>query len=487
MKEKPSIFSGFIWKLFERSGISIIHFAVQVVLARLLDPELYGVLSIMLVFIAIAEMFIESGFFSALVQNKDVTEEDYSSVLWLSLSVAAVMYGLVFLGAPLIADLYEIPDIEAPLRVLALMLFPGALNLIYEAKATREMDFKKVFYGSTAGAIISGVVGMIIAFCGGGLWALVVKSLLDVLASCVIMRFLAPIRLRFFVDFKRVKVLFSFGWKLLASSIWNTIYGNLSTLIIGKKYSVEALAYYERGDQFPNLIINTVNQAVNSVMLPAMSAEQENPWKVKELMSKSIIMSSYLMFPMMLGLAAVAEPLVRVVLTETWLPCVPFLQLCCLASVLYPLHSCNIQAIKAMGRSDIFLKLGIIKTLIDIPFFLIAVFCFDDPLALAAYGTISSWVYLIVNSWPNKKLIDYSGWEQLRDVSSTLVLSVLMFGCVMLVYIPCVGAGLPDMAILALQVLAGVAVYALLSVIFKPLPFRMAMEILKNHRHKIGE
>lgn len=484
MKESPSIVSGFIWKLLERSGLSIIHFVVQIVLARLLDPELYGVLSIMLVFIAIGELFIESGFFSALVQNKDVTEEDYSSVLWLSLSVAAVMYGLVFLAAPLIAALYDIPGLEKPLRVLALMLFPGALNLVYEAKATREMDFKRIFYGSTAGALISGGAGLIVAFLGGGLWSLVVKSLLDVLASCVIMRFLAPIRLRFYINLKRVKVLFSFGWKLLASSVWATLYRNLSKLIIGKRYNVEALAYYERGNQFPDLIINTVNSAVNSVMLPAMSAEQEDPQRVKSLMQNSIIMSSYLIFPMMLGLAAVAEPLVKVVLTEKWIPCVPFMQLCCISMVLYPLHSCNLQAIKAMGRSDIFLKLEIIKTVMDVPFFLIAVFCFHDPLALAAYGTISSWVYLVVNSWPNKKLINYSGWEQLKDVGSTLGMSLVMFGCAALIGALSEKAGVSNAVILAGQVIAGVAVYALLSLIFKPYPYRMAWDILKKQYQK---
>ena len=484
MKEKTSILSGFIWKLLERSGLSIIHFAVQIVLARLLDPELYGVLSIMLVFVTVGELFVESGFFSALVQNKDVTEEDYSSVLWLSMFVAAVMYGVVFLAAPLIADLYKIPNLEKPLRVLALMLFPGALNLVYEAKATREMNFKKIFYCSTTGALVSGAVGLIVAYLGGGLWALVVKSLLDVMASCMIMSFLAPIKLRLFVDFRRVRVLFSFGWKLLASSIWGTIYGNLSTLIIGKKYSVEALAYYERGGQFPDLIINTVNGAVDSVMFPAMSAEQEEPRKVKALMKNTIVISSYLIFPMMLGLAAVAEPLVCVFLTETWLPCVPFLQLCCLSMVLYPLHSCNVQAIKAMGRSDIFLKLEVIKTLMDVPFFLIALLCFDDPLALAAYGTISSWVYLIVNSWPNKKIIDYSGLEQLRDCFSTLALSTLMFGCVILVRIPCAEARLSNLATLMVQVLVGVVVYVLASIIFKPRPYRMALGMLKEMRNK---
>lgn len=471
---------GLFWKLLERSGISIIHFVVQIVLARLVDPEYYGVLSVMLVFVAIADLFIEGGFYSALVQNKDVTEEDYSSVLWLSVLVAALMYTMVFLGAPLIAVLYRTPGIERPLRVLSLMLFPGALNLVLEAKAAREMDFKKIFYGSTAGALVSGCVALIIAFLGGGLWALVVKSLLDVLVSCVVMRFLVPIRLQFRLNFRRIRELFSFGWKLLASSIWNTLYEKFTTLIIGKKYSMEALGYYERGNQFPNLIIATVNQAVTSVMLPAMSEEQDERQKVKMLMRNSVVVSAYLIFPMMIGLAAVSEPLVRVVLTEKWLPSVPFVQLCCLSLMLYPFHSCNLQTIKAMGRSDIFLKLEIIKTLVDIPGLLVAVFCFKTPLAIVAYQAISSWVDLFINAYPNKKLISYSGWDQLRDVTSTLCMSAVMYACVYVSGLFCVNAGMADIAVLGLQILTGVAVYALMSVVVKPYPYRIVMNIIKK-------
>lgn len=483
MNEKPSIFSGFVWKLLERSGVSVIHFVIQIVLARLLDPEYYGVLAVMMVFITIANQFIQDGFQTALVQNKDVTEEDYSSVLWLALLVAAVMYALVFVGAPLIAVFYDAPGIEQPLRVLSLMLFPGALNLIQQAKVTREMDFKRVFYSSTVGALLSGAAALVIAFLGGGLWALVVKSILDVLVASVIMYFTVPIRLRFAFNLKRIKVLFSFGWKLLASTTLGTLYDNLSKLIIGKKYSLEALGHYEKGNQFPMLIINTVNEAVESVMLPAMAAEQDETRKVRELMRNSIRMSSYLMVPMMVGLAAVAEPLVRLMLTEKWLPCVPYMQMCCLGMMTYQLDSCNLQAVNAMGRSDIFLKLEIVKKVIDIPFLMIAVFCFRSPLAIAAYEMISGWAILFVNAYPNKKLIGYSGLQQVKDILPTLAISGVMWACVMLCGRFCAGAMLPDLMTLVIEVLVGVAVYVLVSVIFKPYPYTMALEMLKKQLH----
>ena len=248
-----------------------------------------------------------------------------------------------------------------------------------------------------------------------------------------------------------------------------------------------ALAYYERVNQFPDLIINTVNLSMTSVLFPAMSAEQDEPQKVKMLMQNSIAVGSYLISPMMLGLAAVAETLVRLILTEKWLPCVPFLQMCCLAAVLYPAMNCNLEAINAMGRPDICLKLDIINTFIDIPFFLIAVFCFETPLAIAAYGIISSVMFFMVNSHPNKKLINYSGWQQLRDVCPTIAMSAMMFICVVFVGIMAENAEQSDFMTLCIQTVVGVLTYAVLSVVLKPKPYRMALGMLKELRDKNKE
>lgn len=477
MSHKTGLISGFFWKLLERFSVSGIHFVLQIVLARMLDPEHYGILTIMLIFTNIANAFIQEGFHTALVQNKDVTEEDYSSVLWLSLGIAAIMYCIVFVTAPLIGDFYDMPGIERPLRVLALMLFPGALNSVQLAKVTREMDFKKVFYSNIGGALISGGIGIAIAYMGGGLWALVVKNLLDIVVVCVVMCFTVQLKLRFTFNFKRIKVLFSYGWKLLVSSLLETLFNNLSNLLIGKKYNSETLGYYDRGSQFPDFVINALNQAVETVMLPAMAAEQDEQKRVKSLMHNSLTLSTYLIFPMMAGLAAVAEPLVRLVLTEKWMPCVPYVQICCCILVLFPVHSCNLQAINAVGRSDIFLKLEIIKKIVGIPILIIAVFFFDSPLAIAASELIVVWLYWFINAYPNKKLVNYPVWEQIVDVMPVLVLSLIMCGSVLLIGNYCMNAALPDIVTLVIQVLTGVAVYLLLSVIFKPYPYRMALEI----------
>lgn len=468
--------SAFIWKLMERFGVQGIQFILQIILARLLSPEHYGVLSIMIIFTSLANVFIQTGFNTALIQNRDVTEEDYSSVFWVSLAVAALMYGLIWLGAPLIASFYAMPDIVTPLRVLALMLFPGALNSIQLAKVSREMDFKKVFYSNVGGILISGVAGVVIAVMGGGLWALVVQNILNITAACGVMLFTVKWRPRLVCNLQRVVVLFRFGWKLLTSALLDTLYQDLSSLVIGKKYDSGTLGYYNRGKQFPQFIINAVNGAVQSVMLPAMSAEQDDTDRVKKMMRTSMTMSAYIVFPMMAGLAAVATPLVSLLLTDKWLPCVPYMQVYCFSLAFYPVHSCNLQAINAMGRSDLFLKLEIIKKSYGIVLLGVAVFCFDSPLAIAMTGLITTWISWFVNSFPNKKLIGYSYKEQIGDLLPILCMSLIM--CAVVLQVGKIVRH--PLTTILLQIITGVVIYLVLSAILRPTPFEMLAEQVKK-------
>ena len=465
--------SALIWKLLERFGVSGVQFILQIVLARILNPEHYGILSIMIVFTTLANVFIQSGFNTALIQNRDVTEEDYSSVLWVSLGIASVLYVCIFISAPLIGDFYNIPTIVLPLRVLALILIPGALNSVQLAKVSREMEFKKVFYCNIGGVLVSGVIGILIAYMGGGLWALVVQTLLNVLVACIVMCFSVKLRLRLTCNFKRVAVLFSYGWKLLVSSLLDTLYQDLRSLVIGKKYDSGTLGYYNRGKQFPQFIINAINGAVQSVMLPAMSAEQDDKKRVKSMMRNSIMLSAYIIFPVMAGLAAVAEPLVSLLLTDKWLPCVPFLQIYCFCFAFYPVHSCNLQAINAMGRSDIFLKLEIIKKTIGIFALVVAVLCFDSPIAIAMTGVFTTFTSCFINAYPNKQLIDYSYSEQTRDLLPSLFASVIMCIGVLMVG----NLGLNTLGTLVLQIVTGITIYLIISVIMKPEPFIMMKNV----------
>lgn len=482
MKSK-SLYSGMIWKFLERSGVQGVSFILSILLARILSPEHYGKLSIMIIFISLANVFIQTGFNTALIQNKEVTEEDYSSVFWITLGASGALYGVIFVAAPLIGEFYNMLDIVRPLRVLATMLFPGALNSIQLARISRALDFKKVFYSNLAAIIISGVLGIVIAYAGGGVWALVAQSLINIIVACIVMFFTAKFKLQFKCNLKRIKVLFAFGWKLLVSSLLETVYQELGALIIGKKYSSSALAYYNRGKNFPQMIMQVINSTVQSVLLPAMASEQDDKTKVKQLTSISLSLISFIVFPVMAGLAAIAEPLIVVLLTEKWLMAVPYMQVFCFVCAFYPIHSCNVQAINAIGRSDIFLKLEIAKKILGVFILLITIILFQSPLAIAIADAVVAILAWVINAYPNRKMINYSYKEQLGDFLPTLLISLVMFVVVLFVG----KLELNAFTLLVLQVLVGVMVYFILSAIFKPKAYKLLLEqakIILNKRLK---
>ena len=460
----------------ERFGVQGTQFVLQIVLARILDPEHYGVLSMMIIFTTLANVFIQRGFNTALIQNKDVTEEDYSSVFWVTMVIAAGLYGVLFFAAPWIAKFYEMPDLVQPFRVLCLVLFPGALNSIQIAKISRNLQFKKIFFSNVAAILVAGVTGVVLAYLGAGLWALVAQNLLNVFVACIVMWLTVKFRPRLVCNFARIKVLFAYGWKLLVSGLIDTLYQDLRSLVIGKKYDSGTLGYYNRGKQFPQFIINAINTTVQSVMLPAFSKNQSEKEKVKGMMRNSIILSSYIIFPMMAGLAGVAEPLVKILLTEKWLPCVPYMQIYCFTFAFYPVHSCNLQAINAMGRSDIFLKLEIIKKAMGVTALTIAVFCFNSPIAIAMTGIITGIISCFINAGPNRKLVNYFYREQIADILPSMLASIVMLAGVLALG----RLQFNEWIIISLQVVAGVAIYLGISWLLKLPPFMLFMETVKK-------
>lgn len=473
---KNSIAGALGWKLFERFGVQGVQFVLQIILARILSPEHYGVLSLMVIFTTLANVFIQNGFNTALIQNKDVTEEDYSSVFWVSLLIASLIYGVIFFCAPLIGAFYQMPTLVMPLRVLALVLFPGALNSVQLAKVSREMNFRKVFTSNIAGIVISGGVGIAMAYANYGLWSLVVQYLLNILIACLVMRFTVKWKIRLICNLHRVRVLFRFGWKLLVSSLIDTLYQDLRSIIIGKKYDSGTLGHYNRGKNFPQFIITAVNGTVQSVILPAMSAEQDDSKKLKTLTRSSISISGYILFPLMAGLAAVAAPMVDVLLTEKWLPCVPYLQIYCFTLAFTPVHMCNLQAINAMGRSDVFLKLEILKKTIGITALTIAVMCFDTPIAIAMTGVFTTLISCVINAAPNKKLIGYSYFEQMRDLIPSFAAAVVMLIAThSLVLLP-----FNSLLTLAIQIPTGIIVYLVLSILFKLPAFKLLITMIRQ-------
>ena len=477
---KNGIGGALAWKLLERFGVQGVQFVLQIVLARLLDPEHYGVLSLMIIFTTLANVFIQNGFNTSLIQNKNVKDDDYSSVFWVSLGVALFLYAVLFVAAPFIADFYNMPDIIVPFRVISLMLIPGALNSVQVAKVSRHMDFKNIFLSNIVAVIVSGVAGVVVALLGGGLWALVVQTLLNVTVAAIVMLFTADWIPKFVCDLKRVKIFLSFGWKLLVSALIDTFYQDIRSLVIGKKYDSGTLGFYNRGKQFPQFIINAINGAVQSVMLPAMSKEQDNKLAVKDLMRNSITLSSYIIFPIMTGLAVIANPLISLLLTDKWLPCVPYLQIYCFSLAFYPVHTCNLQAINAMGRSDIFLKLEIVKKGIGITALVVAVFCFDSPIAIAMTGIFTTIISCFVNASPNKNLVGYSYFEQMKDILPSFLMSISMGAIVSFIVL----LKIHPIGIIAIQMILGAFIYIALSALFKYKPFLIVLNMLVNIKSK---
>ncbi|MDU5111651.1 MAG: lipopolysaccharide biosynthesis protein, partial [Clostridium sp.] len=423
---KGKVINSLFWKLMERGGVQGIQFIVQIVLARILSPNDYGIISLLTIFIALANVFIQSGFNTALIQKKNVKEEDFSSVLYISLVVSTILYIILFFASPFIANFYKIAELKQVLRVLAIILFFGAFNSIQNAIIARTMQFKKLFIGSVFSILISGIVGITLAYSGFGVWALVAQQIVNQVSITFILWFTLKWRPKLIFSINRVGNLFSYGWKLLVSSLIDTIYMNLRGLIVGKVYASNMLAFYNRGEQFPQLIVNNINGSIQSVMLPTLSAEQENKKRVKELVRRSIVTSSFLIFPMMIGLAVVGEPLIKILLTDKWLPAVPFMQIFCLSYALWPIHTSNLQAINALGRSDIYLKLEIIKKIIGIIILIISMFY--GIYAIALGGLLSGIISSFINAYPNLKLLNYGYKEQIKDILPSLLLSIIMGG-----------------------------------------------------------
>lgn len=421
---KAQVLSGLFWKLMERGGTQGIQFVIQIVLARLLLPEDYGIIALVIIFINISNVFIQSGFNTALIQKKIVDEIDFSSVFYLSLFVAVLLYVSLFFSAPFIARFYENPLFVPVLRVLSLTLFFGAFNSIQNAVISREMQFRKLFISSTVAILVSGAIGICMAYCNFGVWALVGQQITNQLLVILILLYTVGWSPKFVFSFKRVKVLFSFGWKLLVSSLLTTVYMDLRSLIIGKMYNPAMLGFYNRGQQFPSIITTNINGSIQSVLLPVLSSQQDNKQRVKDMVRRAIVTSSFLIFPMMVGLAITAESLVKILLTDKWLPCVPFLQIFCVVYALTPIHTANLQAINAIGRSDIFLKLEIIKRVIGLS--ILSVSIFYGVYAIALGQVLGGIIATFINAHPNKVLLEYSYAEQIKDIIPSLILSLIM-------------------------------------------------------------
>ena len=458
----------------ERCGAQVMSFIVSVVLARLLEPSLYGSIALVTATTSILQVFVDSGMANALIQKKDTDDLDYSSVFFFNLAFCLILYVGLFCAAPFISRLYDNPSLTPVFRVLGLTIVVSGVKNVQQAYVSKTMQFRRFFFATLGGTLFSATAGITLAYLGYGVWALVAQQLLNVTVNTAILWLTVGWRPKLMFSFLRLKGLISYGWKLLASALLDTLYLKSYQFIIGLRYSSADLAFYNKADQLPNLVVENINASIDSVLLPVLSAEQDSKTQVREMTRRAIKTSTYIMMPIMLGFAVCAEPMIRLLLTAKWVPCVPYLQVFCLIYAFYPLHTANLNAIKAMGRSDVFLKLEIIKKVIET---IVLLATMRYGVYVMALGQLfSATLSQVINAWPNKKLLDYSYFQQLKDMLPAIILAAVMAAIVSLVSL----LKMNDWFTLGTQVILGVIIYVVGSKLARIDSFEYLLSVVKR-------
>ena len=422
---KATVISNFFWRFFERCGAQVVSLIVSIILARILTPSIYGTIALVTVFTTILQVFVDSGLGSALIQKKDADDLDFSTVFYFNLLMSILIYVCMYFAAPFIADFYKIQELTPVVRVLSLTLIIGGARNIQQAYISKHLIFKKFFFATLTGTISSAIIGIWMAYNNYGVWALVAQNITNVIIGTLVLWFTVNWKPKLIFSFSRLKSLFSFSWKLLVSSLLEAIFKDLRSLIIGKVYAKEDLAFYNRGCSFPKIVSNNITTSIDSVLFPTMSQVQDQKESLKAMTRRSICITTYIIAPLMFGLSACAEPLITLILTEKWLESIFYLRVSCLTYSFFPIHTANLNAIKALGRSDLYLKLEIIKKIVSLVILFSTVFISVKVMALSLI--VSSVASQIINSWPNKKLLNYGYTEQIKDLMPSIFLSRCLF------------------------------------------------------------
>ncbi len=470
---------GVFWSFFENFSVQAIQFILGLIMARLLSPQEYGIIGMLAIFMAIAQVFVESGFSNALIRNNKRTELDFSTAFFFNVVVGAVAYLILFVASPLIADFFDLPILEDLTKVICLNVFINSLGIVQRAKFTINIDFKRQAKATTSSVLISGILGIYLAYTGLGVWALVIQSVfrnsLNVALLWLMSRWVPKLQF----SWTSFKEMWNYGYKLLISGLINTGYNELTTLIIGKFFSASSLGNYTRAKQFAQFPSQNLTSVLGRVTFPILSNIQDDDARLERVYRKYLRLMAFIVFPLMIGLAALSEPLILIILTDKWEACIPLLQIICLYMIWYPIHSLNLNLLQVKGRSDLFLKLEIIKKTIGIISLIITV-----PLGLiylVIAGVFTSIIALVINTHYTGKLLNLGFWTQMKDITPTLLLSLFM-GVTVLgsTYI------LPDILWLQLFVgiFTGVIVYTGIAYIFKMQEFTELLSLVKSKLKK---
>lgn len=479
MVNKDTVVNSLFWKFLERCTAQLFTLIIGIVLARLLAPEDFGALSILMVFINLSIILTEAGFSTALIQKSDTDEKDYGTVLVLSLFIAGTLYLLLFFSAPFIASFYSYPGLDSTMKVIALVLFPNAINSVFKAKVSREFQYKKLFYANLSASLASGLIGVLLAFLGFSLWALVIQQLLGAFSICIVMQIQLRWWPKLYYYSSRAKQLFSFGWKLMVASIIDTLFADFRTLLIGKAFDTHMLGFYTQAKQYPQAISNNINTSIGSVMLPTMSNVQDKVDQVKAITRRAIKTTTYMVFPLLLGFAAISDTFVPLVLTDKWAPSIILIKILSVMFLFEPLITIHSQARNSIGKSGIHLVVVVIGKVTDIAALLFTWLVFNTIEAIAIGQVFSTGIIAILGGVVNSRLIGYTIKEQIIDVLPNIIISLLM--------------GISVFAIsrlhtqlyitLIIQLAIGILIYLLLSRCFKNENFNYIKEYIIQRIH----
>lgn len=428
MISRNTIVGSFFWKFLERISTQFISFLITIILARILLPSDYGIIALVLVFIKISEVFIDCGFSTGLIQKKNTTDEDFSTIFYVSFVGASCFYILLYTISPLISGYYENEEFSTLLRVLGISIFFSSFNSIQRTFVAKNFLFNKLFYGSTISVLVSGAIGIWLAYMGYGVWALVFQQLVSHMTTTLVLLYFVKWRPKLLFSIQSFKSLFDYSWKIFLTRLITTFFVEIRTFLIAKFYSPSSLAFYERGRFFPSLCVDNINQTIQTILFPVFSREQDNILVVRKMMRRSLQISSYVLFPVLLGLFATSSSLVNVLLTPKWSDAVIFVKIFSVASLFYGIQTINVEVIKSLGYSGVILKMEYLKKLLEIIILIISLY---QGVTAIAYGVLCyNFFCIFINAYPVHKRVGYSIWNQLKDILPNFILSVIMFSLV---------------------------------------------------------
>lgn len=472
--KNTSFFTSFIFKYIEKVGSQLISVVVTIILARVLDPSIYGIVALVSVITAILQVFVDSGFASALIQKKNADTIDFSSVCLMNSIFCLVIYFMLYHLAPFLELYFRMDNLSQVIRVLGIVLVFSGVRNVQLAYISRHMLFNKLAYASLYAMILSAVLGIYMAYNDYGIWSLVFQTLSNIIISTVILLFILDWRPQFIFSISRIKKLYSFGWKIFVANFLSVVTNQARQFLIGKFYSPDTLAFFNRGWQFPNLIVENINSSIDSVLFPTLANKQDDIADVKRITRKSIQISSFILTPIMIGMFVSSDVFVSIVLTDKWLPCVPYMRIFCIVLLFYPIHTANLNAIKATGRSGMLLQLEITKDCINIIILFITMHF--GVLYIALGVLVSSLLSLIINAWPNKEYLKYSYLEQFKDCFLNFFQSILMGIVIVIIglYIK------PSIFCLMVQIVLGLCIYLTFSYFLKNPSFFWLLSLIKK-------